>query len=226
MIKTKKKGLLIVLSGPSGVGKDTVSDAVLKENPNLWKSISMTTRSPRKNEVEGKDYYFVSEEEFQKRIQEDKFLEYATFNHHFYGTPKDKVAEKLNEGKDVILVIDIQGALQIKEQIKQALFIFLLPPSMDVLKKRLTKRNTDSAYAIDERFKTAYQEINELPKYHYVIVNDTVEASSKKLNAILISERCRVDRIEELYLDTIEEKVHEKLVDHKKLENSEINIDL
>lgn len=224
MIKTKKQGLLIVLSGPSGVGKDTVSNVVLEQNPNLWKSISMTTRSPRENEIDGIDYYFVTKEEFKEKIKKQEFLEYAKFNNNYYGTPRSKVVEKLNEGKDVILVIDIQGALQIKERYDKALFIFLLPPSMKVLKKRLVNRKTDTLGAIDERFKTAYQEINELPKYHYVIVNDEIKLASQKLNAILMSERCRVDRIEELYLDTIEEKVHENLVDNKNIENKELEL--
>lgn len=224
MIKTKKQGLLIVLSGPSGVGKDTVSNVVLEQNPNLWKSISMTTRNPRENEVDGIDYYFVTKEDFKEKIKQQEFLEYAKFNNNYYGTPRSKVVEKINEGKDVILVIDIQGALQIKECYDKALFIFLLPPSMKVLKKRLVNRKTDTLGAIDERFKTAYQEINELPKYHYVIVNDDINLASQKLNAILMSERCRVDRIEELYLDTIEEKVHENLVDNKNIENKELEL--
>ncbi len=223
MIKTKKQGLLIVLSGPSGSGKNTVCDEVKKNNSNIWESISMTSRKPRKGEEDGKAYYFVSENEFEKNIEDDKMLEWAKFAGNYYGTPKESVQKHLDKGEDVILVIEIQGALQIKKKLPQALFIFLLPPSMRELKRRLTDRHTESEEKILERFETAYKEINEISKYNYVIINDKVEEAAQKLDAIIKAERCRVDRIEEVFLDTSEEKIHEILVD-KDLENKPVDV--
>lgn len=223
MIKTKKQGLLIVLSGPSGSGKNTVCDEVKKNNSNIWESISMTSRKPRKGEEDGKAYYFVSENEFEKNIEDDKMLEWAKFAGNYYGTPKESVQKHLDKGEDVILVIEIQGALQIKKKLPHALFIFLLPPSMRELKRRLTDRHTESEEKILERFETAYKEINEISKYNYVIINDKVEEAAQKLDAIIKAERCRVDRIEEVFLDTSEEKIHEILVD-KDLENKPVDV--
>ena len=181
--------------------------------PNIWESVSMTSRKPRKGEVDGKDYYFVSEEEFEKNIEEGKMLEHAKFAGNYYGTPRESVQKQLDAGKDVLLVIEIQGALQIKEKIPQALFVFLLPPSMKELKRRLRMRKTETEEKLMERFETAYKEINELPKYNYVIVNDKADEAARKLEAIINAEKCRVDRIEEVFLDTDEERLHEELVD-------------
>ena len=223
MIKTKKQGLLIVLSGPSGSGKNTICDMVKKENFNIWESISMTSRKPRKDEEDGVNYYFVTKEEFEKNIQEGSMLEYAVFAGNYYGTPRKSVQKHLDKGEDVILVIEIQGALQIKKKLPQALFVFLLPPSMRELKKRLTERGTESEAKIMERFETAYKEINELSKYNYVIINDEAQKAASKLSAIIQAERCRVDRIEEVFLDSLEEKIHETLVD-KNLENKSLDV--
>ena len=223
MIKTKKQGLLIVLSGPSGCGKNTVCNALKKENKNIWESISMTSRDRRPGEKNNEDYYFVKKEEFEEKIKENKMLEYASFAGNYYGTPKDAVQQKLDEGKDVILVIEIQGALKIKEILPQSLFVFLLPPSMNELKKRLERRKTETKEKMMERFEIAYREINELPKYNYVIVNDDYEEAANKLNAIITAEKCRVERIEEVYLNTDEEKIHESLV-QKELVNEPLNI--
>ena len=223
MIKTKKQGLLIVLSGPSGSGKNTICDEVKKNNLNIWESISMTSRSPRDGEIDGKDYYFVSSKEFEEKIKEDKFLEYAEFAGNYYGTPRENIQKHLDNGEDVILVIEIQGALQIKKKLPQALFVFLLPPSMAELKRRLTDRKTESKSKIMERFETAYKEINELSKYNYVIINDKVNDAVMKLEAIIKAERCRVDRIEEVFLDSPEEKIHEILVD-KNLGNKPVDV--
>lgn len=223
MIKTKKQGLLIVLSGPSGCGKNTVCNALKKENKNIWESISMTSRDRRPGEKNNEDYYFVTKEEFEEKIKKNKMLEYASFAGNYYGTPKDAVQQKLDEGKDVILVIEIQGALKIKEILPQSLFVFLLPPSMNELKKRLERRKTETKEKMMERFEIAYREINELPKYNYVIVNDDYEEAANKLNAIITAEKCRVERIEEVYLNTDEEKIHESLV-QKELVNEPLNI--
>lgn len=214
ILKTKTKGILIVISGPSGAGKGTICDELKKRNKNIWLSTSMTTRKPRGNEMNGKEYYFVSEEEFKKRIEEDKFLEYAIVHSgQYYGTPNDKIAERLAAGFDVILEIDIQGALKIQDKINEALFIFIMPPSMEELKNRIIKRNTESEEKVLERFKTAYKEINEVTKYNYVVVNDEVDIATKKVEAIITAEKCRVDRIEEVFLNNPEEDIHESLTE-------------
>ncbi|MBO5414069.1 MAG: guanylate kinase [Bacilli bacterium] len=214
IIKTKSRGILIVISGPSGAGKGTICERLKEQNKNIWLSTSMTTREPRGNEKNGVEYFFVTEEEFKKKIEEDGFLEYAiVHNNKYYGTPKDKIADKLNEGKDVILEIDIQGALEIQEKINDALFIFIMPPSMEILKDRLMKRNTESEDKVLERFKTAYKEINEVTKYNYVVINDRIDVATSKVEAIITAEKCRVDRIEEVDLDSKEEVIHETLTD-------------
>ena len=223
MIKEKKRGLLIVVSGPSGAGKDTVCNRLVEEQRNVWISISMTSREPRKGEVNGKNYFFITKEEFEEKIKNEEFLEYAVYNNQYYGTPKSKIEEKLSNGIDVILVIDIQGALKIKEQLEETLFIFILPPSMEELKKRLIERNTETKEKILERFKTAYNEINEIKKYNYVVVNDRVDYAVDKVKAIIKAEKCRVDRIEEIYLNTKEEFIHEGLID-KEFVNEDVKI--
>lgn len=219
MIKTNNKGLLIVVSGPSGAGKDTICQKLIKENSNIWMSVSMTTRKPRPLEKDGVDYFFVSSEEFENKINDNTFLEYASYNDNYYGTPKDKVEEKLNEGKDVILVIDINGAINIKKIIPSALFIFIMPPDMETLKNRLIGRKTESKDKVVKRFITAYNEINNYKKYNYVVVNDKVEDAVNKVKSIIQSEKCRVDRIEDIYLGNKEELIHEILID-KNFENN------
>lgn len=224
MLKEKSKGLLIVVSGPSGAGKDTICNKVVSDMKDTIISISMTSRTPRPKEVDGIDYYFITKEEFEERIKNDEFLEYAiVHNNQYYGTPKVKLEENLSNGKNVILVIDIQGALEIKEKVKEALFIFIMPPSMEELKDRLIKRNTETKDKILERFKTAYKEINEFKKYNYVVVNDRVEKAVEKVKSIILAEKCRVDRIEDIYLNTKEEFIHEGLID-KEFENEDIRI--
>lgn len=219
MIKTNNKGLLIVVSGPSGAGKDTICQKLIKENSNIWMSISMTTRKPRLLEKDGVDYFFVSSEEFENKINDNTFLEYASYNDNYYGTPKDKVEEKLNEGKDVILVIDINGAINIKKIIPSALFIFIMPPDMETLKNRLIGRKTESKDKVVQRFITAYNEVNNYKKYNYVVLNDKVEDAVNKVKSIIQSEKCRVDRIEDIYLGNKEELIHEILID-KNFENN------
>ncbi len=223
IIRTRERGNLIVISGPSGAGKGTIISALRGINKNFWVSISMTSRDIRSNDIPGVTYFFVSKDEFEKRISNDEFLEYATYNGNYYGTPKDKILDKLNEGIDVILEIEIQGALKVKEIVPDAIFIFILPPSMSELRNRLIKRATDSVDKILSRFKIAYKEINEVTKYNYVVINDDLDSAVLKVNSILLSERCRVDRIEDIYLNNMEEEVHELLVG-KDLDNSEWEI--
>ena len=214
MIKERSRGLLIVVSGPSGAGKDTICNRVVEEMKNTRVSVSMTSRPPRGNEKEGKDYYFVTKEQFEEKIKNDEFLEYAVVHsNNYYGTPKANIEKDLNKGINVILVIDIQGALKIQERLKEALFIFIVPPSMEILKERLIKRNTETKDKILERFKTAYKEINEYKKYNYVVVNDKVDVAVDKIKSIIKAEKCRVDRIEDIYLNTKEEFIHEGLID-------------
>lgn len=213
MIKLKKRGLLIVVSGPSGAGKDSVCNLVKESNSNLWISVSCTSRNIRNGEVDGVNYYYLTKDEFEKKIKNHDFLEYAIYNDNFYGTPIDKIEEKLNNGFDVVLVIEVEGALKVKKLYEDAIFIFILPPSMEELKNRLVKRGTESPDKILKRFKTAYKEINEISKYNYVIVNDDLSEAAKKMESIIISERSRVDRIEDTLVSNIEEVIHEGLID-------------
>ena len=220
MNKIKTHGQLIVISGPSGCGKDTVVKEVLKTNPNAWLSVSCTSRKPRPGEVNGKDYFFLSRDEFEKKIADGDLLEYAEYAENYYGTPKDIIVEKINQGIDVILVIEIQGALKIKEFLKETIFVFILPPTIKELRRRLEGRKTETKEVMMKRFKTAYKEINEVNKYNYVVINDIVEDAATKVNAIIASEKCRVDRIEETFLSSLEEEIHELLIS----ENETIDI--
>lgn len=219
MIKSKKQGMLIVLSGPSGCGKGTIIQEFLKNNPNTWLSVSATSRPKRPGEIDGVTYYLLSKEEFEEKIKEGAFLEYASYAGNYYGTPKAPIKEKLEKGMDVLLEIEIQGALKIKEMLPETIFIFVLPPSMKELRKRLEGRNTEDQAKIEKRFQRAYEEINEVSKYNYVIVNDKLEEAVTKMEAILTAERLRVDRIEEVYLDTKEEDIHEELIAKKQFDN-------
>ena len=214
MIKNKNTGQIIVISAPSGAGKGTVIRELLKNDTETrWLSVSATSRAPREGEVDGVNYFYLSEDEFKRRIDENYFLEYTNYAGNYYGTPKEYIREKINQGIDVILEIEIEGAMNIKKMIPEALFIFILPPSLKELVKRLKGRGTESNEKIIKRFHAAYKEINEVTKYNYVVVNDEVSNAVDKIEAILKAERCRVDRIEEVFLDTKEEEIHELLMD-------------
>ena len=217
MIKTKENGLLIVVSGPSGSGKSTLDQLLLKKRKNIVMSISDTTRKIRGQEVDGVDYNFISEEQFKENIKNNKYLEYANvYTGTYYGTPEDFVNKNLEKGIDVILEIDIEGARKVNEKRKDAIFIFIMPPSMKILKERLVARKTESKDQVVERFQTAYKEINEVSKYNYVVVNDNLEEALEKINAIITCEKCRVDRIEELDVGNKEEIIHEILMNFDK----------
>lgn len=171
-----KKGKLFVISGPSGSGKSTIRSRIIGECDNIFYSVSMTTRSPREGEIDGIDYYFVTEREFKDRIKQDLFLEYAhVFNANYYGTPKDKVLEKLERGINVILEIDVEGALNVKKIMPEAILVFITPPSMEVLAERMIKRNTDELDKLLNRFKVAYNELKCMDKYDYIIENDDLD---------------------------------------------------
>lgn len=207
-----KKGLLIVISGPSGAGKGTICKELLKKE-DLWVSVSATTRSPRKGEENGVHYFFLNEDEFNERIEKDDFLEYAKVHQNLYGTPKSSVLEKINNGNNVILEIDIQGALKVKETYPEGIFIFILPPSMEELKNRIINRGSETAETLMIRFKAAYKEINYVSKYNYAVVNDTVEDAVNKVRSIILAESCRVDRMKDTILASKEEFIHEQFYD-------------
>lgn len=213
IIKQKERGSLIVISGPSGSGKGTIIEEFLKKNKNAWLSVSFTSRTPRTNDVPGKTYNFITKDEFETKIENGELLEYAVYSGDYYGTPREHIEEKLVQGIDVILEIDVQGALKVKELVPETICIFILPPSMKELKKRLVGRGTDSKEKILNRFRTAYQEINQITSYNYVVTNDDLKDAINKIGAILLSEKCRVDRIEQVYLGNEEEEIHELLMD-------------
>lgn len=220
MIREKKQGNLIIISGTTCAGKGTVIKELLKRNDNLALSISYTSRKKREGEVDGKDYFFITKEQFLDKINNNEMLEYEIVHESdYYGTPKKEVKELLNSGKDVILEIDVKGAQNVKSMFPETILIFILAPSMEEVKKRIKERGNENNEQIIKRFQTAYQEINEIPKYNYVVVNDVLETATKKVEAILLSEKCRVDRIEEIAVENQEEIIHEFLMD-KEFDNS------
>jgi guanylate kinase len=193
-LQTQRRGLLFVISGPSGVGKGTIVKELLKLQPSLQLSVSVTTRNPRPGEVEGVNYYFRSTEEFQRMVAAGELLEYAQYGNNFYGTPRSFVEERLAAGHDVVLEIDTRGAIQVKERVPNGIYVFVLPPTMEELEARLTKRQTEAAEAMRLRLQVAVDELNYLPLYDYQLVNDELELAVKKVQAIILAEHCRVMR--------------------------------
>lgn len=187
-----KKGRLFVLSGPSGTGKGTICKKILHHvDANL--SVSMTTRKPRAGETEGESYYFVDDKEFLSVLEEDGFLEHMEVYGSLYGTPKGPVLDALNKGKDVILEIDIQGALKVKESFPDGVFIFILPPSLKELEERLIKRGTEDKENIELRLSETINELSHIDKYEYYVVNDSVEDAASAIISIMKAEHSKVD---------------------------------
>ena len=191
-------GLLIVISGPSGAGKGTVCKRLLEKNDRLRISTSVTTRKPRPHEVEGVHYYFRTMEEFESMVEERQFLEYANVHGNMYGTLRSTVKDILMSGQDMILEIDIQGTLMVKESFPEGVFIFIVPPTMQELKNRITGRGTEDEETILRRFRTAYKELNFISRYNYVVVNDVVEEAVNKIESIITAEKCSVIRNKEI----------------------------
>lgn len=193
---SETRGLLIVLSGPSGVGKGTVRAAVFKDNQyNYTYSISATTRKIRPGEVDGKDYYFMSREEFEGLIEQGALLEYTQYVGNYYGTPIQPIEEHLSKGHDVFLEIEVQGAMKVRERMPEGIFIFLAPPNISELESRIVGRGTDNQDIIYERMQKAREEIEMMKHYDFVVVNDQVENAVQKINAIIQSEHLRVERM-------------------------------
>ena len=203
-----KRGMLIVLSGPSGVGKGTVRKAIFDQPGNDFQySISMTTRKPRPGEVNGKDYFFVSKEEFEQKIQAGEMLEYARYVDNYYGTPLKWINDTLDAGKDVFLEIEVNGAMQVRSKSPNGVFIFLTPPDLMELKQRLIHRGTDSMEVINKRIKKAFSEIEMMQNYDYAVVNDEVPNAVEKVKEIIRSERLRVRRVMPDYLEMLGESM-------------------
>ena len=201
-----ERGLLIVLSGPSGVGKGTVRKAIFESDDNDFQySVSMTTRQKREGEVEGGDYYFRTREEFEALIEAGEMLEYAEYVGNYYGTPLSYVQQTLDQGKDVFLEIEVQGAKQVKDKVPDGVFIFLTPPDLAELRSRITGRGTDSAEVIDERMRVAREEIEMMALYDYAVVNDEVPKAVQRIREIISSEHFRVDRVIGTYIKMLEE---------------------
>lgn len=184
-MKMKRKGILIVVSGFSGTGKGTLMKELVRTYENYALSVSMTTRKARPGEEEGKEYFFVSEEEFKQKIEQDGLIEYANYCGNYYGTPKEYVERQLEKGRDVILEIEIQGALKIRQQFPTALLMFVMPPNAAELKKRLEGRGTESRQVIDERMKRAAEEAEGIEKYDFLVINDRLERCVEEMHALI-----------------------------------------
>ncbi|MFC7320390.1 guanylate kinase [Halobacillus campisalis] len=200
----KEKGILFILSGPSGVGKGTVRKALFDQSTDLRYSISMTTRDPREGEVDGVDYFFKSREEFERLIEQGQLIEHAEYVGNYYGTPKEYVEHTLEQGKDVFLEIEVQGALKVRENFPQGVFVFLIPPSLEELKDRIVSRGTETEEKVKNRLLAAKEEIEMMDAYDYVVVNDQVDSAVKKVQAIVASEHCKRERVSNQYKKALE----------------------
>jgi len=195
---------LIIISSPSGGGKGTIIKEVLEALPDVGYSISLTTRPPRFGEEEGRHYHFVTKRQFEDEIANDTFLEYAEVHGNYYGTSRSQTERITNEGRDVILEIDVQGALQVMEKLRPAVSIFIMPPSFDVLKARLTSRATENNEDLELRLRNSHDEIEQFERFDYVVVNDQVAIAARKVVAIILAERQRRDRQKDAVQDILD----------------------
>lgn len=198
-----KKGFLLVVSGPSGVGKGTVLHDLMNTQKNLVYSVSATTRNKRDGEIEGVSYFYKTHDEFKQMIDEDEFLEYAKVHNNYYGTPKEFVERKINEGKIVVLEIDVQGAVNVKKNTDNAVFIFLAPPSLSELKNRIVGRGTETEQDINVRMKNARKELEYIKYYDYLVINDHINSAINSVNEIINAEKHKVFREEDFDIKEI-----------------------
>ena len=198
----RDRGILTVVSGFSGAGKGTLMKQLMKTYSNYALSVSMTTRSPRNGEVNGKDYFFITKEEFENHIEQKELIEYAKYVDNYYGTPKEYVEQKLNEGKDVILEIEIQGALEVKEKFPETLLLFVMPPSVKELEKRLVGRGTETLEVIHKRLLRANDEAEGIQQYENIVINDDLNKCVEKMHYIIQSAKFSVKR-NNIFIDTI-----------------------
>ena len=187
-------GILVVISAPSGGGKSTLAREILKQIPQLHFSVSVTTRSPREGEKEGRDYYFLSNQAFKEKKDSGQLVEYAEVHGHWYGTPKSSIEKHLREGKDILFDIDVQGGMQIKKIYPGAVLVFIAPPSIQILESRLRERRQDDEATIQRRLKAAVKEIDQSKNYDYLIVNEKVEQAVNQLRAIIQAEHLKMNR--------------------------------
>jgi len=207
-------GFLLVLSGPSGSGKGTVSEALMKNNDDIIFSTSVTTRTPRPGEVNGENYFFATREEFEKMVEKDELLEHAFVHTNYYGTPKKFVFDEIEKGEIVLLEIDVQGALQIKKKYKEAVFIFLIPPTMDELRSRLVKRDTETEDEIETRYRNAFRELDFVGEYDYFVINDVIDNAVKDIETIIAAEKLRVKRHKNIKKEVQAEEERSKWLYH------------
>ena len=205
-MKMRRKGILIVVSGFSGVGKGTLMKQLVHSYDNYALSVSMTTRQPRPGESDGKEYFFVSREVFEKTIAENGLIEYANYCGNYYGTPKEYVEKQLEKGKDVILEIEIQGALKVREQFPTALLLFVMPPSAQELKKRLEERGTETKEVIDKRLKRATEEAEGIENYDFIVINDKLEECVKEMHGLILAAHETPDRNQE-FIDNMRKEL-------------------
>lgn len=208
----EQEGILFVLSGPSGVGKGTVRQRLFEQKTDLKYSVSATTRQKRPGERDGVDYFYKTEAQFKEMIEKEQLLEYAQYVGNYYGTPRQYVLDELKKGNDVFLEIEVQGAMQVKNNFPEGVFIFLFPPSLEELKDRIIGRGTESEQLIVNRLREAKKEIELMSEYDYVVVNDDVDQAVSKINAIITSEHCKRERIEQQYKKLMEDDVNARTI--------------
>ncbi len=209
--KLQDEGILLVVSGPSGAGKGTICSAIREIYPDLDYSISMTTREPRKGEKEGISYFFRSDSQFEELVRKDEFLEYARVYDHYYGTPKKYVLDKIKEGRSVLLEIDIQGAMQVKKRYPKGVFVYIVPPSLEILSKRIHERGTDSEEVIQNRLAQITSELALAHQYDYIVVNDVLADAVHKTCSIIEAEKCKLSRNEGQIQNIFKQYIHKEV---------------